>query len=347
VVVFNTAPVEQGLVPAFGWRTFSLDAGVATQVSVAATGATISTGAMVATLGNADGGWALDSLKANGVEALGGSSLEWVRYTDSGGLYRIGAETPECASAKFSPDVRLRAQALEVIEGGVKLTATLDGKPLVLELTGNSDRLRVKATGSSARGTTTVLRIAVAEPGESVRMGVAGGSVGRPLSRGFDPTFWPAVRYAAHGRAVLSLGFSTGVHATASGALEWIAFRNANDEKPCTSLGAEGTDDSVTTEVVELGIAGEDEIARSIALSRPLIRVLQPAHGGDLASTGRLITIEGAVATAIKPAERGDGLIVHLLGKGTLTPGALPWTSSSPVDWLERDAEAGTAVRLR
>jgi hypothetical protein len=375
LVVFNAAPLERtGVVelvdggtllaagvPAYGWKSFTTvpTASVASVTSDGGT-LTVSTGVLTATLTSSDGGWLLTSLRSQGAEALAGPSLEWVRQTDSGGLYRIGSEIPECPSSHFTPDQRGGAASVDVLEAGpfrvrLRATAMLGTQPLVLELSAEAgaDRLRVTATGATPRGSTTLLRVVAAQPTATVRIGAAAGVTELPLSRLFDPTFWPAVRFAAHGNTVLTLSASTGVHAAADGALEWMVFRNANDEKPCTSLGADGTDDTTTVVTFELGAASGAldtalETARSIALSRPMLAIAEPAHGGALPATGRLLQLDGTggLITAVKRADRGTGVVVHVLRPEagardvTLSPGTLTWSSASRPDLLERDDQA-------
>jgi hypothetical protein len=140
------------------------------------------------------------------------------------------------------------------------------------------------------------------------------------------------------------------VHGTAGGALEWVAFRNARSEPNCDDVGPPGTEDVEATVELSLGrrdrtTAGAANIAASMALTRPMRAVATDRHAGDLEHAGQLLAVEGdaVLATALKPASRGDGLVLHLLRLGTesrtvrIRRGALAWNTVTRPDLLERD----------
>ena len=320
-----------GDVPAFGWRVFSLQEGRQTGVTAAVEGdtATIDTGALVVRFHRSEeaiaSGWYLASLQAgDDDELLDGDSLEWIRYDDTGGLWRIGSEMDGC---DFAVAAVLRPDTLEVIESGparalVRLTFADEVEPLAMDVIAHAggDQLYIVATGSTPRESTTTLRIRPRGTDDRLQMGVVGGVADRALEKRFDPTYWPAVTWVAQGSTVVHLWAATGVHGSDDGALEWMVLRNANSEIPCDMLGGIGHDDDVHTLNFSIGALGDSldparETGRSIAMTRPMIAVPTDRHAGQLPDTGRLLTVEGdgVVPTAIKPADRGDGIVVHLL----------------------------------
>ena len=372
-------------VPAFGWRTFVLVPGEAAGVTAAIddAAATLSTGRLDARFARTDEGWSLASLVVAGEELLAADSLEWIVYADSGGLYRIGSERPDCANAEFREAARVRMQTLELVEAGparasLRGTASIDGRPVAIEVLAEAgaDRLRVRLTGAAARDRTIAIRVRPRAPTAELTMGVAGGVVARPLAHHYTPSWWPAVTWASRGALAVHLTQSTGVRGTSDGALEWVVLRNAPAEQPCDDVGPRGFEDGEVTVEVGLGgrdpvLAGAAEVAASMALTRPLRAIPVTRQRGDLPPTGRLIEVEGdaVIATALKPATRGAGWVLHLLRLGsaaspvTIRRGLLSWTAVSRPDLLERDdvaigvAEEGaievtldaalTALRLR
>lgn len=345
-------------VPAFGWRTFSLSSGSAAgaTATLSADTATLSTGALDARFAHDPEGWSLASLTVNGRELLSHPSLEWVVYSDTGGLYRIGSERADCTQDEFAEAFTIRLGTLELLESGparvtLRATTTVDGIPTTVDFVAaaGDDRLIVRATGGAARDRTVMLRVWPQAAGDSLTMGVPAGVATRPLSHLYSPSLWPAATWVARGNLAVALAQSTAVHGTADGALEWALFRNATSEQPCDDLGPMGTDDATLTEEFSLGSydgssQGMTETAASMALSRPMRAIGTDAHAGMLPSTGRLlkVTAPSALAIAIKPASRGEGLVLHLQRFGSapadvsLVRGVLDWNSVTRPDLLER-----------
>ncbi|HEY5944685.1 MAG TPA: hypothetical protein VIV40_04310 [Kofleriaceae bacterium] len=358
-------------VPAFGWRTFSIDAGAGTgssPVAVASLGADaaqLSTGRFDARFVREADGWALSSLALDGTELVGGSSLVWVVYSDTGGLYRIGSERPDCSDGEFVELAQVRMQTLALAENGparvtLRGTATIDGRPLVIDMiaAAGSPQLVLRVTGSAALDRTIMLRVQPAfgtrdapePPDDTLVMGVAGGVVTRPLAHHYQPSLWPAVTWVGRGELAVHLAQSTAVSGTASGTLDTVVFRNALVEPSCDDVGPSGTEDAEATVVLSLGrrdraTAGTANVSAALELGQPPRATTTDRHAGDLQASGALVGIEGTsvLATALKPASRGDGFVLHLLklGAGAATVrihrGALPWTTITRPDLLERD----------
>lgn len=362
-------------VPAFGWRTFSLESGAVpgATVTLDANLAVISTGKLDARVTRDARGWSLTSLSTAGQELLAADSLEWVVYSDTGGLYRIGSERPDCKGAEFTEISTARLSTLELIEAGparvtLRGTTTVDSKAVVVELSAaaGAERLSVRVTGAAGRDRTITLRLRPTGAKAELAMGVAGGVAVRPLTHRYAPSLWPAVTWVSRGDLAVHLAQSTGVFGSSNGTLECVVFRNATTEVPCDNVGPDGTEDGEVTVELSLGrrdtaAGGATELAASIALSRRLRVVAAERHSGELAPEDRLLQVEGlgVVATAIKPASRGAGLVLHVERFGTaasvvnLSRGVLPWDTVSRPDLLERDdvpvgaaAAGGVSVTL-
>jgi hypothetical protein len=324
----------------------------------------IATDKLSAHFRHTDAGWAMDSFEVAGRPLLDGDSLQWVLYSDTGGLYRIGSELSDCADATFAETAIVDWDTLELVESGparatLRARATVDERSLVMDISADAgdSRLKLRLTGGANIDRTITLRARPAETaGEQsgvLAMGVAGGAVERPLTHLYTPAFWPAVTWFARGPLAVHLSHATGVYGAADGAVEWSVFRNADTEKPCDDVGPGGTDDEDTTLEFTLGYrdpvsSGADELRASLSLSRSMQTVVADRHNGSLNESGHLIRIDGndVVATAVKPATRGSGLIVHLLRLGngpsqaTIEPGALAWDTITRPDLLERDDQA-------
>ena len=346
-----------GDVPAFGWRAFSVGSteSPGATASLAADVAELHTGHLDASIErSAAGTWALSSLFVDGTELLAAPGLEWVNYLDDGGLYRIGTEFIGY-NGRFSLDRVSRATSVELLEAGparvtFRLTANGRAGPLVLDLSAEAGarRLGVRASGAAAEGDTTTLRLFPAAAGAQLRMGVAGGVVERPLSHLYEPTFWPATRWVQRGRVAVLLGASTGVHGSADGALEWMAFRNAVQEQ-WEDLGAGGHDAGRHELVFALGADATLDLAAQSAdaleLGRPLLAAVTDRHPGTLPASGALVAVDGAgvVPLSLGAAQRGEGLVLRLLKPGpgaatvTVRTGLVPFTGLSRPDYLERD----------
>jgi hypothetical protein len=135
-------------------------------------------------------------------------------------------------------------------------------------------------------------------------------------------------------------------------------LRNATSEQPCDNVGPAGTADGVVTIDLALGRhdpagGGAVELAAAHAHARPLRVFATTRHPGELPATGALLHLDGdgVVATALKPASRGGGLVLHLERPGaaartiTLRRGALAWDTVSQPDLLERDDRPAGAPR--
>jgi hypothetical protein len=176
-------------------------------------------------------------------------------------------------------------------------------------------------------------------------MDAPGGIVVRPLRRIYDPTFWPVHNFMhfqddASGKgAALFLAMTGAVSCQPDGRLEIVALRNAPCERafrvfPLLGLPAEGHEESIyafnyALLFTEAGDWRENKIplvARSI-FDKPGDKT-GLAELRELAASLVTTNRPDIFVTAVKPASRGEGIIVRL---STLT------ASGAPVELTFRD----------
>jgi hypothetical protein len=310
---------------------------------------TLSNAHVRAELDAGSGGFALTSLVIDGVEGIAGPSMTANDYQDDGGLWRLGNEMgPSCTLTPLAPPSQpgtvqvLESTALEAHVAFVGPAYTLEAS-----LGAGASGLDVAVTTAAAQATTRTVSIAfAASPDAAMATSSPAGWESRPAQYVFDPTFFPAVAWARiDGWAVL-LRQSTGVRMSTPGQMELMAARDARNEQ-CDVMGGTGTDpDSHRIEwrITRAASVADAERAAQ-AYDRPIDLVLgsiQQASTTDLPAQASLASVDGqAVISAIKPADRGPGVIVRVL----LMPGpaevqlasSLAGRQVNVVDLAERD----------
>jgi hypothetical protein len=302
---------------------------------------------------------ALTSLTVDGTELLAGDSFLVHEYGDDGGLWRLGNEMPVLGCALRPSPAPVDVGALEVLEQSALSVRVAYRSATALRearLDAGSAGLALALTTSAAPATTRTAAFALAAA-DADRLTTAqpGGFVERPLERVYTPTFWPAVDWLTVGGTAVLLRQSTGARMSSPGQLELMAVRNAQSEQ-CDVEGGMGTDgDAHRIEWrLERAATPADAARAALAFNRPLeLLAAAPSAGAtpDLpAQSAALATLDGAgVLSAIKPADRGDGVIVRVL----LLPGPATLHLSPPlvgraltqVDAAERDLmPLGTAA---
>ena len=295
--------------PPFSWTALDLLAGAeAAPAQVSFDGAVLSNGRVRAELRDGQ----LVSVRIDGQELLAGPSLLLRDYRDDGGLWRLGHEMPGCALTALAPP---GAAALELREqSALRVVLALRGPDSVSELAlqAGAAWLDLAVESGAAQGTTRTASFALAAPGPLLAS-LAGGFAERPADKLYQPTFWPAVSWAAAWPAALLLRQSTGARFQ-GGTLEVLVARDARSEA-CDLLGGQGSDTAVHRVEWRLGRAGSPAEAEQAAqLFNRRVEVLRVGGGaaGDLPPSASLLSVDGpAVITALKPAERGEGIIVR------------------------------------
>jgi hypothetical protein len=207
--------------------------------------------------------------------------------------------------------------------------------------------LDLAITTAAAEATTRTVSIALAtSAGAPMSTSSPAGWQEHAAQHVYDPTFFPAVAWAQVGDWAVLLRQSTGVRMSSPGQLELMAARDARNEL-CDVMGGTGTDPDAHR--IEWRIARASSVAdaerAAQAFDRPLDLELGPldqATATDLAPQASLASVDGdAVISAIKPAERGSGIILRALlmpGPAQVQLGSgLAGRQVSAVDLAERD----------
>jgi hypothetical protein len=261
----------------------------------------IKTAHYVVELDEAVGG-AVVSMRASDGETylLKNTSNDLVSYQDSGGLWRMGLEfwggiwkKSEQARRKDSPVIRCRVEGL------------------------------------AAEGYSVTVRFATSLEASKLTMDTPGGVVTRPLQRIYDPTFWP-VEHFMHfqsddtGRGLAIIQSMPGaISCQPDGQLELVAMRNATREKIFGLVGIPGNPASgyerenyafeYALLFTDNGDWRENNIhlmARDVAnysWCNPRDSVLY-----DIADSIVTTNSPDIWVTTVKPAARGEGIIVRL-----------------------------------
>ncbi len=296
---------------------------------------------------------------------LSGISNDLVSYRDSGGLWRMGQEFVGGRLRELS-----RASAtyceMAVEEGDgwldVSCSVELDGEPIrrSVRLSRDSPLIRFHVEGRAAKRRTVTVRFDAEVAGANLTMDAPGGLIARPPRRFYEPTFWPAQSFVhlrdeagGHGLA-LCTRFPGAVSYGRDGGLELVALRNATHERafgflPIPGMPMSGHEHEVyafdyALLLTSAGDWRENQIPTAANTHRP---------------TASPVTCDSAdvYVAAVKPASRGEGVIVRLLTFGpfgqtvSLDASALGVRAASLCDARERDLEPvevqGGKVRLQ
>ena len=245
-------------------------------------------------------------------------------YEFRGGTWREAARASE---GPTQLEVREHDNGLEIV-----CATDLAGEMILRRMWFRDDTpvIRCRVEGRAAEGHSVVVRFATGFSSSKLTMDTPGGVAVRPPMRFYDPTFWPLQRWVhlqddRDGRGLALLQSMPGAASyQPDGTLELVAMRNAPRE---TAFGliklpanpASGHEkESTTFDYALLFTAGGDwrdngipERARCLAFGpwddpeRGALRILAATD----VTTDRL----DVWVTAVKPASRGDGVIVRLV----------------------------------
>jgi hypothetical protein len=294
-------------------------------------------------------------------------SNDLVCYQDSGGLWRMGHEFrggvfKEIARASERParlEVREQEDGLEVA-----CETDLDGQVVrrLLWFCNDSPVIHLRVEGRAPERRTITVQFNTGVSASQLVMDEPGGIVVRPPRKIYDPTFWPLQHFLhvqddADGRGVaLSLGRPGAAAYRPDGRLEAIALRNATRERafgwlPILATPASGHEQS--THAFDYAItftpAGDWRDNDLWLTARSIVD--GPWSMTDRIELRKLVTSimttdrPDVVVTAVKPASRGDGLVVRLLTFTTpgppvaLTARGRTVKTASLCDTRERDLE--------
>lgn len=272
---------------------------------------------------------------ATGEDLLSGPGNDVVVYKDTGGLWRMGHEynggafVERVRSSRFPASVRA-AEREGVLE--VTIDSELEGRKLVRTIwfAQDSPVVRMRIRGSARSRRTLTCRFPTGLGFREMVMDVPGGVVSRPLLKIYDPTFWSVSSFVhlpgrnGGGMAVFPGGPGC-VCCSVAGAVELVCLRNAPMELafgflPVLGHPARGPD------------PGEHDFFYAVMFTRSGDWLENGCHLVSGRTLGSLraddpglepspfpvrTDREDVAVTAVKPADRGDGLIVRLFSYGS------------------------------
>ena len=338
--------------PPFGWRAVDLlpgDVAPAARVTLSVSDAQVvlSNEHVRATWTHSGGAFALSSLMIDGQEALAPPTFNVGDYADDGGLWPQGNEILSPCTHTPSPEPAGDEQLHVVDQSALSVTVQFVSATAVREARLDAGDAGLRLALIAAAGlnrTRTVLFHFAAAAGAPLRTSLAGGFAERPPERVYTPTFWPAVEWLSVGNWAVLLRQSTGVRLSAAGDVELMAMRWAPSEQ-CDIEGGMGDDPDIhRIEWLVTAAATPAQAARAAqSFNRPITWLdTMPTGSGALAAEGSLASVDGeGILTAVKPAERGDGVIVRaLLLPGPVTVHLSPQLAGlarTRTDAVERD----------
>jgi hypothetical protein len=298
-------------------------------------------------------GGAITRLAAPDGEAwITAPSNDLVSYRDSGGLWRMGHEFKggrwKVSDAASRTPVTMTVEATS--EGlAVHTTHHLNGETIrrTTWFRNDSPAIRGRISGKAAAGYTINVRLHPTLVFTQLRMDAAGGVVTRPPARVYDPTYW-AFQHVAHlegeeeGMAVLQRYPGAVAYQPTEGWVELVALRNATKEKawgilPILANPAKGeVHDPYDFDYAFQFMEGSHGASHSL---HSLPAELFPQREAPALFT---VDREDVTVTAVKPAWRGEGVIVRLVaprppGTVTLSCRSLPVRKVMLCDARERD----------
>lgn len=297
-----------------------------------------------AVFNEAMGGTLWDLRDATGTQLLAPNSLSLTAYRERGGLWRMGMEFP---GGKFEPIDQSANHhgSVRVVPASagirVLIATTVDHRPvrLSVEFADDAPVLVVQAKVIPRLWRTVTLACETLGGATTLTMAQPGGNIDRPLQRRYDPTYWPLHSWAAINgdRAgttmpfVVAAAVPTALHANDRGGVEVVVARNAPRELAwgVVPLLGPATGHEAGFHANELGFSFSAAPSLGVA-GRRLQRRVDAAAGRDMPSwlvavsatttdsttdqvdRGAITNVDDVEVVAVKPAQRGDGIIVRL-----------------------------------
>lgn len=282
-------------------------------------------------------GGALVSLTGpGGAELLEGPSLELRSYTDSGGLWRLGNELHGGRWSLSDRSTDHPATIQVDHDGGVAqvhVRTRLAGRSSLLQHTIRSGDPAIVTRSSVDVPNRRTVTLAVHQRAAPARvtMHQPGGVVERPLSRYYEPTYWPLHSFAvtrpvSSDRSALAVATAspTGLHVDAGGITEVVVARTAVKEvafrvvpvmAPAWGLSWESQDAVVAWGWHDADTDADADADRSrsaVGVGRHLASVVDRSVGHGAPSRPVHVSDLDVEIAAVKPADRGAGTIVRL-----------------------------------
>jgi hypothetical protein len=295
------------------------------------------------------GGGIVRAETATGHSLLGAVSNDLVCYRDSGGLWRMGHEflggvLKEVGRVGERPAL-LYAQECN---GGLEVACEteLDGLPIRRRYWFRADVpwIRLRVEGRAAERRTVTVRFHAGLSADRLVMDQPGGVVVRPPIKIYEPTFWPLQHFlhlqdnAGGPGLALWLRRPGAVSYQPGGMLEVVALRNATRERafgllPIPATPATGHERSSYTFEYAVWFTPPGDW-REQGVASTACRLAGEGWGADgeaelqrLAASVVTADRPDVAITAVKPASRGQGLVVRLQ---TYTAPGPPVTVTAP-----------------
>lgn len=283
-----------------------------------------------------DAGGAIVELQAKDTQSplLTGISNDLISYRDSGGLWRMGLEF---AGGTWKESMRasqhpIQTQVEEHDNGLVVInSAELNGETIRRSIwfDNESPVIHCRIEGKAAEGYSIAVRFETGLSAKNLVTDSPGGIVVRPLTRVYDPTFWPLHHFAhlrdedtGRGLAIVQ-PLPGAISCRPDGILELVAMRNATREKayglvnlpanPASGHEHESYTFEYTLIFTPNGNWQDNNvhlIARDIVNNpwrKPREKALHALAESIVKTNSPDIWV-----TAVKPASRGEGIIVRL-----------------------------------
>ena len=316
---------------------------------------------LTAAFDEAHGGSLASLADASGNEVLAAPSLELVSYAESGGLWRMGNEFWGGRFAIVDRSTRHRARiTVSCCDHRARLTilGVLDDREtrISVELSARHPNIVVTTAVEAPVRRSVTLSIHQRSLVSSLLMHQPGGVVIRPLQRWYEPTFWPLHSFAAAlpecdsaptaAGLVLASAVPTALHATAAGIVEVVVARTATKEVAFGFVPvlapARGHERGPQTAEIGLRWLAHSDEARAIETGRELRSCVDRSAGRTEPRWLAQVDDPRVEVIAVKPAHRGDGIVVRLRNWGA--GGAPRTTLVSVSDELGAEIEAAWRV---
>lgn len=268
----------------------------------------------------------------SGESLFAGPSLSMIRYDESGGLWRMGYEY---RGGRFRESNRsLPLAEFTVSEQGNYLCVTwqtgVEDEILdqIVWVSQDDPLIYLQVTGRAPLKSTLVQRFVLPFRPATLIMEAPGGQVARPTGRVYRRPFWPVQRFlhlpnpsGETGFAVL-LRFPGAVAVGEAGQVEMIALRNAIREKAyfdrVNLLGMPATGIERERVAFQCALAFPRPGEETLLLAQARALLLAPWSTAEerllARASAELVQVDSdrVFVTAVKPAWRGEGLIIRL-----------------------------------
>lgn len=287
---------------------------------------TVATRHFVATFDETRGGTLVALTDQAGTALVNRGTLSCVAIAERGGLWRMGYEFPGGrwrpidATVDHPATVEITPTAKGTL---VTITASLEGRNMHIAVAFDDDepRIGVETSCTPRVRRTVVLQWRAATPAHGLVMHQPGAVVTRPLQKRFEPTFWPlhswAVTVPSDASAdplAIATAVPTALHALATGTVETVIARTAPRELAwgvVPLLGpAMGWERGAQT--AQLGFASHPNGSPPHRTGRMLQGHVDRRAGRTQPEWPFGVDDPDVEIVTVKPADRGEGIIVRL-----------------------------------